>query len=175
MPGPVFIGVRFLVGVSLLFFCRFVFIIFVSFRLQIRFFAAWFVAVCPLQVWVYAVSVTETLVQKGAFIMSLAMIIIAPFVSWIIFRVKPNRAFGCLFLSRLLVCVTVYLTNGWHVEPSQIYFFIGINDAFVWRYCQRVTVISSLLSICVQLFVVGISGLHGVDDNSTWFENKPRP
>lgn len=159
MPGPVFIGVRFVVAsLILLPFCIH-HIRQLSFKQILSLCGVGLLLSVSLQVWVYAVSITQTL-SEGAFIMSLAMII-APFVSWVIFRVKPNRAFWMSFPIAIIGMLLLTLTNGWHVEPSQIYFLLAsmlLSIHFVMNK-RVITNIKPIASICVQLFVVGISGL----------------
>ncbi|MEZ9648456.1 DMT family transporter [Vibrio sp. 10N.261.52.C2] len=159
MPGPVFIGVRFLVAsLILLPFCIH-HIRKLSLKQVLSLCGVGLLLSASLQVWVFAVSVTESL-SEGAFIMSLAMII-APFVSWIFFRVKPNRAFWMSFPIAIIGMLLLTLGNGWHVEQSQVYFLLAsmlLSVHFVMNK-RVITNIKPIASICVQLFVVGVSGL----------------
>ncbi|NOJ13753.1 DMT family transporter [Vibrio splendidus] len=159
MPGPVFIGVRFLVAsLILLPFCIH-HIRKLSLKQVLSLCGVGLLLSASLQVWVFAVSVTESL-SEGAFIMSLAMII-APFVSWILFRVKPNRAFWMSFPIAIIGMLLLTLGNGWNVEQSQIYFLLAsmlLSVHFVMNK-RVITNIKPIASICVQLFVVGVSGL----------------
>ena len=159
MPGPVFIGVRFVVAsLILLPFCIH-YIRKLSFKQILSLCGVGLLLSASLQVWVFAVSVTETL-SEGAFIMSLAMII-APFVSWVLFRVKPNRAFWMSFPIAIIGMLLLTLTNGWHVEQSQLYFLLAsmlLSIHFVMNK-RVITNIKPIASICVQLFIVGVSGL----------------
>lgn len=159
MPGPVFIGVRFFVAsLILLPFCIH-HIRQLSIKQVLSLCGVGLLLSASLQVWVFAVSVTESL-SEGAFIMSLAMII-APFVSWILFRVKPNRAFWMSFPIAIIGMLLLTLGNGWNVEQSQIYFLLAsmlLSVHFVMNK-RVITNIKPIASICVQLFVVGVSGL----------------
>ena len=159
MPGPVFIGVRFFVAsLILLPFCIH-HIRQLSIKQILSLCGVGLLLSASLQVWVFAVSVTESL-SEGAFIMSLAMII-APFVSWILFRVKPNRAFWMSFPIAIIGMLLLTLGNGWNVEQSQIYFLLAsmlLSVHFVMNK-RVITNIKPIASICVQLFVVGVSGL----------------
>ena len=87
--------------------------------------------------------------------------IIAPFVSWLIFRVKPNRAFWLSFPISIIGMLLLTLTNGWAFEESQIYFLLAsimLSLHFVMN--KRVTNnVKPIASICIQLFMVGISGM----------------
>lgn len=159
MPGPVFIGVRFFVAsLILLPFCIH-HIRQLSLKQILSLCGVGLLLSASLQVWVFAVSVTESL-SEGAFIMSLAMII-APFVSWILFRVKPNRAFWMSFPIAIIGMLLLTLGNGWNVEQSQIYFLLAsmlLSIHFVMNK-RVITNIKPIASICIQLFVVGVSGL----------------
>ncbi|TKF32554.1 DMT family transporter [Vibrio kanaloae] len=159
MPGPVFIGVRFFVAsLILLPFCIH-HIRQLSIKQILSLCGVGLLLSASLQVWVFAVSVTESL-SEGAFIMSLAMII-APFVSWILFRVKPNCAFWMSFPIAIIGMLLLTLGNGWNVEQSQIYFLLAsmlLSVHFVMNK-RVITNIKPIASICVQLFVVGVSGL----------------
>lgn len=159
MPGPLFIGVRFFIAsLILLPFC-FRLIRQLSWSQLLGIAGVGLILSGSLQVWVYAVSITDSL-SEGAFITSLAMII-APFVSWLIFRVKPNRAFWLSFPISIIGMLLLTLTNGWAFEESQIYFLLAsimLSLHFVMN--KRVTNnVKPIASICIQLFMVGISGV----------------
>lgn len=159
MPGPLFIGVRFFIAsLILLPFC-FRLIRQLSWSQLLGIAGVGLILSGSLQVWVYAVSITDSL-SEGAFITSLAMII-APFVSWIIFRVKPNRAFWLSFPISIIGMLLLTLTNGWAFEESQIYFLLAsimLSLHFVMN--KRATNnVKPIASICIQLFMVGISGM----------------
>lgn len=159
MPGPLFIGVRFFIAsLILLPFC-FRLIRQLSWSQLLSIAGVGLILSGSLQVWVYAVSITDSL-SEGAFITSLAMII-APFVSWLIFRVKPNRAFWLSFPVSIIGMLLLTLTNGWAFEESQGYFLLAsilLSLHFVMN--KRVTNnVKPIASICIQLFMVGISGM----------------
>jgi drug/metabolite transporter (DMT)-like permease len=159
MPGPLFIGVRFFIAsLILLPFC-FRLIHQLSWSQLFGIAGVGLILSGSLQVWVYAVSITDSL-SEGAFITSLAMII-APFVSWLIFRVKPNRAFWLSFPISIIGMLLLTLTNGWVFEESQVYFLLAsimLSLHFVMN--KRVTNnVKPIASICIQLFMVGISGM----------------
>ncbi|WP_434762636.1 DMT family transporter [Vibrio fortis] len=159
MPGPLFIGVRFFIAsLILLPFC-FRLIRQLSWPQLCGIAGVGLILSGSLQVWVYAVSITDSL-SEGAFITSLAMII-APFVSWLIFRVKPNRAFWLSFPISIIGMLLLTLTNGWVFEESQVYFLLAsimLSLHFVMN--KRVTNnVKPIASICIQLFMVGISGM----------------
>lgn len=166
VPGDIFIAARFLLaGLVLLPFCykqlriltqkQFVYLIGVGGVLSLS-----------LQVWVHAVSITDSLAE-GAFIMSLAMII-APFTSWLLFRIKPTRAFWIALPVAIVGMMLLTLNNGWRIEKSQIVFLVAsalLSIHFVLNK-RSIKSVSPLLSICIQLFVVGVSGALYVQFNS---------
>ncbi|MEZ9200411.1 DMT family transporter [Shewanella sp. 10N.286.54.B9] len=159
VPGSVFISARFLLAsLILLPFC---------FNHLVRLNAKQLISICAVgvvlaactQIWVYAISISSTL-SEGAFIMSLAMII-APFTSWLLFQVKPNRAFWLALPIAVLGMTLLTLTHGWQVEQSQWYFLLAsalLSLHFVLN--KRLTAsIKPLTSISLQLFVVGLGGI----------------
>jgi drug/metabolite transporter (DMT)-like permease len=158
MPGEVFIAARFLMAsLILLPFCYQQ--IFALRPKQIAALGGVGMALAAsIEVWVHAITISSTL-SEGAFIMSLAMII-APFISWLLFKVKPNRMF---WISLPITCIGIMLltiTTGWQVDNSQWFFLLSsalLSLHFVLN--KRVlTNIKPLTSICVQLFMVGIVG-----------------
>ncbi|MUL16891.1 EamA family transporter [Aliivibrio fischeri] len=158
IPGDIFIGTRFLLASFVLApFC------FKQFRTLtgkqiLALSGVGLVLSLALQVWVYAVSITTSLAE-GAFIMSLAMII-APIISWILFRNKPNKAFWIALPISVLGMILLTLGNGWKLEASQLGFMLSallLSMHFVLNK-RIIGAITPLLSICVQLFVVGVSG-----------------
>ncbi|MEZ9140405.1 MULTISPECIES: DMT family transporter [unclassified Shewanella] len=111
-----------------------------------------------LLVWVHAVSVTQSL-SEGAFIMSLAMII-APMTAWILFKIKPNKAFWYALPMSIAGMMLMTLTNGWEVDESQWFFLfasalLSVHFVLNKKISNR---IKPLDSICLQLFMVGLVG-----------------
>jgi drug/metabolite transporter (DMT)-like permease len=158
MPGEVFIAARFLMAsLILLPFCYQQ-----IYALRPKQIAALggvgMVLAASIEVWVHAISISNTL-SEGAFIMSLAMII-APFISWLLFNVKPNRIF---WITLPIACIGIMLltiTTGWEVEKSQWFFLLSsalLSLHFVLNK-QVLNTTRPLTSICVQLFMVGIVG-----------------
>lgn len=158
MPGEAFIALRFLLaGLVLLPFCYKQ-----LFKLSLKqVLLACGVGVflgIALQVWVYAVSISNSL-SEGAFIMSLAMII-APMTSWILFQVKPNKAFWFALPVSTVGMMLLNLGNGWQLDESQLYFllaaiFLSVHFVLNKKISSQ---ISPLVSICLQLFSVGVVG-----------------
>ncbi|MCL1065786.1 DMT family transporter [Shewanella olleyana] len=109
-----------------------------------------------LLVWVHAVTISQSL-SEGAFIMSLAMII-APMTAWLLFKIKPNRAFWFALPMSITGMMLLTLTNGWQIDESQWYFLLAsalLSVHFVLN--KRISAkIKPLDSICIQLFIVGL-------------------
>ncbi|MCL1092748.1 DMT family transporter [Shewanella kaireitica] len=159
VPGSVFISARFLLAsLILLPFC-FNHLVKLTAKQLISISAVGMILAACTQIWVYAISISSTL-SEGAFIMSLAMII-APFTSWLLFRVRPNRAFWLALPIAVIGMMLLTLTNGWQVEQSQWYFLLAsalLSLHFVLN--KRLTAsIKPLTSISLQLFVVGLGGV----------------
>ncbi len=112
-----------------------------------------------LQIWIYAISITNS-ISVGAFIMSLAMLIV-PITSWLLFRTRPTRGFWLALPIAILGMMLLSITNGWHVEKSQLYFLLSaalLSIHFVLNK-RMSSEIKPLPSICVQLFIVGLSSV----------------
>jgi len=158
MPGEVFIAARFLIAsLILLPFCYHQ-ILALRGKQIAALCGVGLVLAASIEVWVHAITISDTL-SEGAFIMSLAMII-APFISWLLFKVRPNRMF---WITLPIACIGIMLltiTTGWEVDNSQWFFLLSsalLSLHFVLN--KRVlTNIKPLTSICVQLFMVGVAG-----------------
>ncbi|GGP44443.1 membrane protein [Shewanella algicola] len=159
VPGETFVTARFLLAsIILLPFCyKQVFALRPKQLLSLC--AVGVVLAASIEVWVYAISISNTL-SVGAFIMSLAMII-APFISWILFKVRPPSIF---WLTLPITCIGIMLltlTDGWVVERSQWFFLLSsvlLSLHFVLNK-QVLNSVKPLTSICVQLFMIGAVGL----------------
>jgi drug/metabolite transporter (DMT)-like permease len=158
VPGEVFITARFLfASLILLPFC-FQRILALSFKQVVSVCAVGIILAASIQVWTHAITIANTLAE-GAFIMSLAMII-APLTSWLLFQVTPNRAFWIALPIAITGMMLLSLTNGWQVEPSQWYFLLAsalLSFHFVLNK-KVIMTIPPLTSICLQLFIVGVTG-----------------
>jgi len=158
MPGEVFIAARFLIAsLILLPFC-YQQILALRGKQIAALCGVGLVLAASIEVWVHAITISDTL-SEGAFIMSLAMII-APFISWLLFKVRPNRMF---WITLPIACIGIMLltiTTGWEVDNSQWFFLLSsalLSLHFVLN--KRVlTNIKPLTSICIQLFMVGVAG-----------------
>ncbi|PKG59099.1 EamA family transporter [Shewanella sp. Choline-02u-19] len=162
VPGETFITARFLLAsLILLPFC-YQRILTLTLKQVASVCAVGLILAASVQVWVHAVFISNTLAE-GAFIMSLAMII-APITSWLLFQIRPNRAFWIALPIAISGMTLLTLANGWQVEPSQWYFLLAsalLSLHFVFNK-KILTSINPLTSICLQLFMVGISGAFSV-------------
>jgi drug/metabolite transporter (DMT)-like permease len=159
VPGDIFIAAIFLIASLILFPFCYQNVLSLNAKQVISACAVGLVLALSMQVWVYAVSITNSL-SGGAFIMSLAMII-APFTSWLFFRTRPNKAFWLALPVAMIGMMLLTLSNGWHVEKSQWYFLLAsalVSVYFVFN--KKVTKdVKPLVSIFLQLFTVGISSV----------------
>lgn len=159
VPGVTFVTARFLLAsIILLPFCyKQVFALRPKQVLSLC--AVGVVLAASIEVWVYAISISNTL-SVGAFIMSLAMIV-APFISWILFKVRPPRIFWLTLPVTCIGIMLLTLTNGWVIDKSQWYFLLSsalLSLHFVLNK-QVLNKTKPLTSICVQLFMIGLVGL----------------
>lgn len=124
-----------------------------------------------LLIWVYAVSISNSL-SEGAFIMSVA-VIIAPMTAWLMFKIKPHRAFWAALPISVIGMMLLSLSNGWQVEPSQWYFLLSsalMSVHFVLNK-KLSSKLKPLDSICLQLFVVGVvAGIYSGVTHQVSFE-----
>lgn len=159
MPGEAFIAVRFLLAsLVLLPFC---------YKQMRKLSLRQVVLACgvgvflglALQVWVYAVSISASL-SEGAFIMSLAMII-APMTSWLLFQQRPSRAFWLALPVSIVGMMLLTLGDGWHLDESQLYFLLAAALLSVHFVLNKKisSQLTPLVSICLQMFMVGVVGL----------------
>jgi len=158
MPGDSFIAARFLLAGLLLLPACYKQLSGLTRKQLLAVISVGLVMSTSLQVWVHAVSITGSL-SEGAFIMSLAMMI-APLTSWLLFRIRPNRAFWQALPVAIIGLMLLTLHDGWRLAPSQLLFLCAsalLSIHFVLNK-RLTTSINPLLSICIQLLVVGISG-----------------
>ncbi len=159
MPGEVFIAARFLLASIILFPFCYQNLRCLKAKQVISACAVGLILALSIHVWVYAVSITNSL-SEGAFIMSLAMII-APFTSWLLFQTRPNKAFWLALPVAILGMMLLTLSNGWHIEKSQWCFLLSsalLSVHFVLNK-KVITAFKPLISIFLQLFTVGISSV----------------
>ncbi|WP_028865683.1 DMT family transporter [Psychromonas aquimarina] len=114
---------------------------------------------CALLLWVYAVSVSDTLAE-GAFIMSLSMLL-APLIAWPLFNRRPALIFWLSIPFALAGLFLLALQGQWQQSSSQLWFgaaavVLAVHFNFNGKYAQR---IPTLLLACLQLFVTGLMGL----------------
>ncbi|MEL0629821.1 DMT family transporter [Psychromonas aquatilis] len=156
VPGDAFIAARFLIASFILLPFCYKEVLQLSLKQVLSVCFVGLLLTLGIQVWIFAISITNSL-SEGAFIMSLAMII-APFTSWLFFRVKPNRAFWLALPLAVIGMMLLSLTHGWQVEKSQWCFLLSaalFSMHFVFN--KRVTnSVKPLVAIFLQLFTVGV-------------------
>lgn len=161
VPGELFIGTRFLLAsLILLPFC-FQQVSALSRKQVLSLIGMGLIMSTALQVWIYAITITSSLAE-GAFIMSLAMLI-APLTAWLLFQQRPIKAFWMALPIAIVGMMLMTLTHGWRIETSQLVFLLSaflfsIHFVLNKRILSN-SGISPLTSICVQLSVVGFSGV----------------
>ncbi|WP_394202996.1 DMT family transporter [Shewanella waksmanii] len=158
MPGDLFLGIRFLLAALILLPFCFKRLLQLPWRQTMTIFGVGVFLGLALQVWVHAVTISDSL-SEGAFIMSLAMII-APLVSWLLFQVKPNRSFWFALPVSMLGMALLTLSGGWQMEASQVYFLLAAALLSIHFVLNKnvASRLPALLSICIQLFAVGLVG-----------------
>ncbi|WP_117232862.1 DMT family transporter [Vibrio maerlii] len=159
MPGELFIATRFLIaGLAILPLC--IRELSTHSVVQIAKVAAiGLLMSVAMQVWIYAISITNTLAE-GGFIVSLAMII-SPFTAWVMFKKKPNKAFWLALPIAVIGLMLMTLTSGWQLEESQVVFlFSSILFSIHFVLNKQITnSVKPVAAMCVQMIAIGISGL----------------
>ncbi|UUM31693.1 DMT family transporter [Vibrio japonicus] len=122
-----------------------------------------------LLVWVYAISVSETL-GEGAFIVSLSMIIV-PIFAWALFKDKPKRAFWISTPIAIVGLAMLSLAGQWQSSGAHIWFLfnaclLALHFNVNSKLAHKMPI---LLLTCIQLFVTGIIALCA----SALFEELP--
>lgn len=112
-----------------------------------------------LLLWVYAISVSDTL-GEGAFIMSLSMLFV-PLLAWPLFRQKPPGIFWLTLPVAMAGLLLLSLGKGWQQSSSQLWFvvaavIVALHFNFNSRFAQR---IPTLLLTSIQLFITGLMGM----------------
>ena len=141
LPAFGFIGLRFLLAaVCLLPFCyRHLF------RINpldlIKAFGVGALLGSALLLWIYAVSISDTLGQ-GAFIMSLSMLLV-PLIAWPLFGNKPTGRFWCSLPFAIIGLILLSVAEGWRQSSNQLWFLLAalmlaVHFNFNSRYAQNV-------------------------------------
>lgn len=114
---------------------------------------------CALLLWIYAVSISETL-GEGAFIMTLSKLFV-PLVAWPLFGDKPTRSFWYSLPFAVTGLALLSVADKWSQSSHQLWFLLAaimlaVHFNFNSRYAQRIPV---LLLTCIQLCSIGLMGL----------------
>ena len=159
LPAFGFIGLRFLLAsLCLLPFCYRDFSQVESVTL-IKAFCVGSLLGSALLLWIYAVSISETL-GEGAFIMTLSKLFV-PLVSWPLFGDKPTRFFWYSLPFAVTGLALLSVADKWNQSSHQLWFLLAaimlaVHFNFNSRYAQRIPV---LLLTCIQLCSIGLMGL----------------
>ncbi|ALS34820.1 hypothetical protein PTRA_b0318 [Pseudoalteromonas translucida KMM 520] len=159
LPAFGFIGIRFLLAaLCLLPFC-YRDLCLIRPIVLLKAFSVGSVLGCALLLWIYAVSISETL-GEGAFIMTLSQLFV-PLFAWLLFTDKPTTAFWYSLPFAIIGLVLLSALGEWNQSSTQLWFLLAaimlaIHFNLNSRYAQRVPV---LLLTCIQLCSIGIIGL----------------
>ncbi|MDX1265868.1 MAG: DMT family transporter [Oceanisphaera sp.] len=109
--------------------------------------------------WIQAISHSEG-IGEGAFIMSLAMLMVPP-LAWLIFREKPNRQFWLALPIAIAGLFLLTMGSGLSLSLSQLLFLLASLSLAMYfnlnsRFARR---IDPMALTCVQLAVTGIMHL----------------
>lgn len=106
--------------------------------------------------WILAISFGGAL-GEGSFIMSLAVLMV-PLVGWVLFKDKPLLIFWISLPIAVIGLGFLTLSNGWHANVSQLWFFASALTQAVFfifnsRFVQKIAI---LPLTCIQLFCTGL-------------------
>lgn len=159
MPAPLFLGLRFLLaGLVLLPWCYHDIRV-LSRKTLLQALTLGVLLSLAIQVWIYALSISDSM-GEGAFIMSTA-VLFAPLLGWLLFRVRPQRAFWLALPIAVLGVALLSLTDGWTVAVAQIFFIssailislhFNLNKHFSGK-------IRTLPLVCLQIVSAGCFSL----------------
>lgn len=114
---------------------------------------------CALLLWIYAVSISETL-GEGAFIMTLSKLFV-PLVAWPLFDDKPTGSFWYSLPFAVTGLALLSVAGEWSQSSNQLWFLLAaimlaVHFNFNSLLAQRIPV---LLLTCIQLCSIGLMGL----------------
>lgn len=109
--------------------------------------------------WIQAISHSEG-IGEGAFIMSLAMLMVPP-LAWLIFKERPQRQFWLALPIAVLGLFFLTMGNGLSLSLSQLLFLLASLSLAMYfnlnsRFARRV---HPMALTCIQLAVTGIMHL----------------
>ncbi|MDP5255238.1 MULTISPECIES: DMT family transporter [unclassified Vibrio] len=173
LPPIGFIGIRFvLAAVCLLPFCYRALKL-ASARDCLTSMAVGLVLSSAIFCWIYAISLSETL-GEGAFIMSLAMLVV-PLLAWPLFGQRPPRAFWLALPIAIAGLFLLSWHGEWVVSSSQIWFLaatvlLALHFNINSRYSLR---LPPILLTTLQLFSGGCFGLVLSSFFEVWPDSVP--
>ncbi|WP_116473789.1 DMT family transporter [Zobellella maritima] len=112
-----------------------------------------------LILWIQAISHSEG-IGEGAFIMSLAMLMVPP-LAWLLFRERPNRQFWLVLPIAVTGLFLLTMGTGLSLSMSQLLFLLASLSMALYfnlnsRFARR---IPPMALTCIQLAVTGIASL----------------
>lgn len=159
LPPAGFVGWRFLLAALLLLPFCYRKLVNTSPELLLKAAAIGLVMTLNLIFWIQAISHSEG-IGEGAFIMSLAMLMVPPF-AWLLFKERPLRQFWIALPIALMGLFLLTMENGLSLSLSQLLFlFASLSLALYFslnsRFARR---IDPMALTCIQLAVTGVMHL----------------
>lgn len=159
LPPAGFVGWRFLLASLLLLPFCYKKLIHTTPELLLKAAAIGLVMTLNLIFWIQAIA-HSTGIGEGAFIMSLAMLMVPP-LAWILFKERPLRQFWFALPLALLGLFLLTMQNGLSLSLSQLLFLLASLSLAMYfnlnsRFARRV---DPMALTCIQLAVTGIMHL----------------
>ena len=159
LPPAGFVGWRFLLAALLLLPFCYRQLVRTSPELLLKAAAIGLVMTLNLIFWIQAIA-HSTGIGEGAFIMSLAMLMVPP-LAWALFKERPLRQFWLALPIALLGLFLLTMSNGLSLSLSQLLFLLASLSLALYfnlnsRFARR---IDPMALTCVQLAVTGIMHL----------------
>lgn len=109
--------------------------------------------------WIQGISHSEG-IGEGAFIMSLAMLMVPP-LAWLVFKERPSRTFWVALPIAVIGLFLLTLGNGLTLSTGQLFFLAASLSLAMYfnlngRFARR---IDPVALTCIQLMVVGVCHL----------------
>ncbi|ART79873.1 DMT family transporter [Oceanisphaera avium] len=159
LPPAGFVGWRFLLAALLLLPFCYRQLIATPTELLVKAAAIGLVMTLNLIFWIQAIAHSKG-IGEGAFIMSLAMLMVPP-LAWLIFKEKPVRQFWLALPIALLGLLLLTMNNGLSLTLSQLLFLLASLSLALYfnlnsRFARRV---DPMALTCIQLAVTGVMHL----------------
>ena len=159
LPPAGFVGWRFLLAALLLLPFCYRKLLATSPQLLLKAAAIGLVMTLNLIFWIQAIAHSSG-IGEGAFIMSLAMLMVPP-LAWVLFKERPQRQFWLALPLALLGLFLLTMENGLSLSLSQLLFLLASLSLALYfnlnsRFARRV---DPMALTCIQLAVTGVMHL----------------